>query len=59
MEALNTPALKAAEYIRAPKSVDGAVELEAGLLIQRAGRTSGPSESCRCVPTAQRSAGAT
>ena len=38
MEALDTPALKAAEYIRAPKSVDGAVEVEAGLLIQRAGQ---------------------
>ena len=38
MEALDTPALKAAEYIRAPKSVDGSVEVEAGLLIQRAGQ---------------------
>ena len=38
MEALDTPALKAAEYIRAPKAVDGAVEVEAGLLIQRAGQ---------------------
>ena len=38
MEALDTPALKAAEYIRAPQSVDGAVEVEAGLLIQRAGQ---------------------
>ena len=38
MEALETPALKAAEYIRAPQSVDGSVELEAGLLIQRAGQ---------------------
>ncbi|WP_392347576.1 hypothetical protein [Parasynechococcus sp.] len=38
MEALDTPALKAAEYIRAPKTVDGAVEVEAGLLIQRAGQ---------------------
>ena len=38
MEALDTPALKAAEYIRAPKTVDGAVEVEAGLLIQRVGQ---------------------
>ena len=38
MEALDTPALKAAEYIRAPQSVDGAVEMEAGLLIQSAGQ---------------------
>jgi len=38
MEALDTPALKAAEYIRAPQSVDGSVEVEAGLLIQRAGQ---------------------
>ena len=38
MEALDTPALKAAEYIRAPQRVDGAVEVEAGLLIQRAGQ---------------------
>ena len=38
MEALDTPALKAAEYIRAPQTVDGAVEVEAGLLIQRAGQ---------------------
>lgn len=38
MEALDTPALKAAEYIRAPQSVDGAVEVQAGLLIQRAGQ---------------------
>ena len=38
MEALDTPALKAAEYIRTPQSVDGAVEVEAGLLIQRAGQ---------------------
>ena len=38
MEALDTPALKAAEYIRAPKTVNGAVEVEAGLLIQRAGQ---------------------
>ena len=38
MEALDTPVLKAAEYIRAPKTVDGAVEVEAGLLIQRAGQ---------------------
>ena len=38
MEALDTPALKAAEYIRAPQAVDGAVEVEAGLLIQRAGQ---------------------
>ena len=33
-----TPALKAAEYIRAPQSVDGSIEVEAGLLIQRAGQ---------------------
>ncbi len=38
MEALETPALKAAEYIRSPQAVDGAVEVEAGLLIQRAGQ---------------------
>ena len=38
MEALDTPALKAAEYIRAPQSVDGSVEVEAVLLIQRAGQ---------------------
>ena len=38
MEALDTPALKAAEYIRAPQPVDGTVEVEAGLLIQRAGQ---------------------
>ena len=38
MEALESPALKAAEYIRAPQAVDGAVEVEAGLLIQRAGQ---------------------
>ena len=38
MEALDTPALKAAEYIRAPQAVEGAVEVEAGLLIQRAGQ---------------------
>ena len=38
MESLDTPAVKAAEYIRAPKAVDGAVEVEAGLLIQRAGQ---------------------
>ena len=38
MEALDTPALKAAEYIRAPKAVGGSVEVEAGLLIQRAGQ---------------------
>ena len=38
MEALDTPELKAAEYIRVPKTVDGAVEVEAGLLIQRAGQ---------------------
>ena len=38
MEALDTPALKAAEYIRAPQAMDGAVEVEAGLLIQRAGQ---------------------
>ena len=38
MEALDTPALKAAEYIRAPQAKDGAVEVEAGLLIQRAGQ---------------------
>ena len=38
MEALDTPALKAAEYIRAPQSVGGSVEVEAGLLIQRAGQ---------------------
>ena len=38
MEALNTPALKAAEYIRDPQVVQGAVEVEAGLLIQRAGQ---------------------
>ena len=38
MEALETPAIKAAEYIRAPQSVDGSVEVEAGLLIQRAGQ---------------------
>ena len=34
MEALDTPAIRAAEYIRAPKTVDGSVEVEAGLLIQ-------------------------
>ena len=38
MEALDTPALKAAEYIRAPQAVGGSVEVEAGLLIQRAGQ---------------------
>ena len=38
MESLDTPAVKAAEYIRAPQAVDGAVEVEAGLLIQRAGQ---------------------
>ncbi len=38
MEALDTPALKAAEYIRNPRAVEGAVEVEAGLLIQRAGQ---------------------
>ena len=38
MEALDTPAIKAAEYIRAPQSVGGSVEVEAGLLIQRAGQ---------------------
>ena len=38
IEALDTSALKAAEYIRAPQSVDGSVEVEAGLLIQRAGQ---------------------
>ena len=38
MESLSTPKVKAAEYIRAPKAVDGAVEVEAGLLIQRAGQ---------------------
>lgn len=38
MEALETPALKAAEYIRAPQVVNGSVEVEAGLLIQRAGK---------------------
>ena len=38
MEALDTPELKAAEYIRDPQAVEGAVEVEAGLLIQRAGQ---------------------
>ena len=38
MEALDTPALKAAEYIRAPQAVDGAVEVEAGLLLKRSGQ---------------------
>ena len=38
MEALETPALKAAEYIRSPQAVDGAVEVEAGLLIRCAGQ---------------------
>ena len=38
MESLDTPAVEAAEYIRAPQAVDGAVEVEAGLLIQRAGQ---------------------
>ena len=38
MEALDTPQLKAAEYIRDPQAVEGAVEVEAGLLIQRAGQ---------------------
>ena len=38
MEALETPSLKAAEYIRSPQTVDGAVEVEAGLLIQRGGQ---------------------
>ena len=38
MEALDTPALKAAEYIRDPQAVEGAVEVEAGLLIQRSGQ---------------------
>ena len=38
MEALDTPDLKAAEYIRDPQAVEGAVEVEAGLLIQRAGQ---------------------
>ena len=38
MEALDTPALKAAEYIRNPRAVESAVEVEAGLLIQRAGQ---------------------
>ena len=38
MEALETPSLKAAEYIRAPHAVDAGVEVEAGLLIQRAGQ---------------------
>lgn len=38
MESLDTPAVKAAEYIRAPQAVDGAVEVEAGLLIKRAGQ---------------------
>ena len=38
MEALDTPALKAAEYIRSPEAVDGAVEVEAGVLIQRGGQ---------------------
>ena len=38
MESLDTPAVKAAEYIRAPQAVDGAVEVQAGLLIQRAGQ---------------------
>ena len=38
MESLDTPVVKAAEYIRAPQAVNGAVEVEAGLLIQRAGQ---------------------
>ena len=38
MEALETPSLKAAEYIRSPQAMDGAVEVEAGLLIQRGGQ---------------------
>ena len=38
MESLDTPSIKAAEYIRVPQAVDGAVEVEAGLLIQRAGQ---------------------
>ena len=38
MESLDTPVVKAAEYIRAPQAVGGAVEVEAGLLIQRAGQ---------------------
>ena len=38
MEALETPSLKAAEYIRSPQAEDGVVEVEAGLLIQRGGQ---------------------
>ena len=38
VEAVETPALKAAEYIRSPQAVDVGVEVEAGLLIQRAGQ---------------------
>ena len=38
MESLDSPALKAAEYIRGPQPVSGGVELEAGLLLQRGGQ---------------------
>ncbi len=35
MEALETPAVQAAEYIRSPQAVNGSVEVEAGLLLKR------------------------
>ena len=35
MEALETPAVQAAEYIRSPHAVNGSVEVEAGLLLKR------------------------
>ena len=39
MEATDSPGLQAAEYIRSPRSVDGTVELEAGLLLRRGDQT--------------------
>lgn len=39
MEATDSPDLQAAEYIRSPRSVEGTVELEAGLLLRRGDQT--------------------
>ena len=39
MEATDAPGLQAAEYIRSPRSVNGTVELDAGLLLRRADQT--------------------
>ena len=59
MEALDTPDLKAAEYIRDPQAVEGAVEVEAGLLIQRAGQDQWTQRVLPMRQLRQRPAGAT